>query len=107
MPFPGRFHPGYRAYLILNSHTPDMRYRIYKALLKPKMYFGVQGIAIVIELLIAMFLGLFVSWFYIFIVVVMHITLMILFRTNTFLIYVLPLSVLKMNIKSDFMGDEK
>ena len=83
-----------------------MQYKVYRALFTPILFFGVPSIALVIEGLISLFLGLFVSWYFIAVVIVVHIALSTLYKKNPFLMKVLILSVLKVNIKSDFVKGE-
>lgn len=80
--------------------------RVFRSLFLPILYFGVPGVALVIEGLTAIFLGLIISWYFIAVAVVIHIALVILFRKNPFLLKILILSVLTINIRSDFMEGE-
>lgn len=80
--------------------------RVYRALFLPILLFGVPSVALAFEGLVALFLGLFISWYFIAVVVVIHIALTFLFQKNPFLLQILILSVLTKNIQSDFMENE-
>lgn len=59
-------------------------YGVLPALFQPVLFLGVHWLQATLELAVCLFLGLFVSWYFIFVVVVIHIITIFVYKTNQF-----------------------
>lgn len=78
-------------------------FKIYKALINPILFAGVPLVQLIIEILVSLYLGLFVNVYFLILVVVLHASTSLIYAKSPFALRILFFSILKTPLSSDFV----